>query len=418
MAQQPDPNHRRPERLLFDLAQRLWQSGGHNYYALFCNLSALRPHHRDAEHRNLAEQLLKPIAEQYAGDVLRLFSGDLVLLAEGVPTERRDDVFERLLGLFADDPVVSDAEQHHRFLRVFDLQRDTRRFKRFAAHLVEARAKHDEALKNINRVRRPQPPPQKPLDAKGLVKVETALETSDIEGMIDRQPVCVIDSDGCPKPAFDEVYVAVHRLQSLLLPGFDMQANPWLFQNLTRLLDQRLLASLIQSDSSSLRNAFSLNLNVSSLTSERFLTFDGIHGMTRQESILVELQLIDVMANFNAFQLARSFLADRRYRLCLDGIGHDTLPSLNAPREMGFDFIKLRWSPDIIDLKRAKRLGPMRRAIADIGAERVVMTQCDSQEAIDIGLEIGIKLFQGYHVDASRAGTLRVEPEMDLAAAV
>jgi EAL domain-containing protein (putative c-di-GMP-specific phosphodiesterase class I) len=418
MAEQLDPNHRRPERLLFDLAQRLSQSSGYDYHALFCNLSALRPYHRDAGHRRLAERILKPLAENYAGEVLRLFTGDLVLLAEALPPPSRDEAVERLFRLFANDPLVNDGEKKHRFVRIFDLRKDAEAFKRFAAHLVEARAKHDEALKNISRVKRPESVPQKPLDAKGLVKVETALQTSDVEGMIARQPVCLIDPDGNPRPTFDEIYIAVHRLQSQILPNCDMQANPWLFQNLTKLLDQRLLASLIRSGDASLKNAFSLNLNVSTLTSERFLNFDAVHGQGRNESILVELQLIDVMANFSDFQLTRNFLADHRYRLCLDGVGYNTLSSLHAPRELGFDFIKLRWSPDIVDLWRANRLDPLRRAIAGIGAERVVMTQCDTQDAIDIGLEIGMKLFQGYHVDAKRAGELNVASPTSLAKAV
>ncbi len=60
------------------------------------------------------------------------------------------------------------------------------------------------------------------------------------------------------------------------MPETDIHANPWLFQNLTRSLDQRMMAHLTKNDDDTLRESFSVNLNISTLLSPEFLAFDEV----------------------------------------------------------------------------------------------------------------------------------------------
>lgn len=411
----------RPERIILDLAERLAkranslandplsngiQTGGAGYSALFCNMAQLRSYHRDVGHRRLAERILKPLADKYSGSLFRFFTGDLLLLVEGVSEAKLKEAAERLFSLFAVDPIVADERTRVRFLRIYDLTREPKPFLALAQRLFEARSQHDEAQKNVERVREPEQAPGKPMDASDLVEVEKVLKTSDVEGLVTRQAICVINKDQPPQPTFDEIFVSVHRLQSAVIPGTDLMANPWLFQDLTRLLDQRLLSTLTRSRDSRMREAFSLNLNIETLTSEKFLTFDATHCNERNQSVLVELQMIDVLANLPELQRARPFLKDRRYRLCLDGLNHKTFLTIRSPRDLGFDFLKLHWTQEMGDLYRAKKLGDLQAAIQKVGPERVILAHCDSEEAVETGMAVGLMLFQGYHIDVLKSADL------------
>ncbi len=425
----------RPERIILDLAERLAkrasslandplsdgiEARGAGYSALFCNMAQLRSYHRDVGHRRLAERILKPLANQYSGSLFRLFTGDLLLLVEGVSEVKLKEAAGRLFLLFAIDPLVADERTRVRFLRIYNLTREPKPFLALAQRLFEARSQHDEAQKNVERVREPAPEPGKPMNASDLVEVEKALRTSDVEGLVARQAICVINRDQPPQPTFDEIFVSVHRLQSAIIPGTDLMANPWLFQDLTRLLDQRLLATLTKSRDSRLREAFSLNLNIETLTSEKFLAFDATHCNERSQSVLVELQMIDVLANLSELQRARPFLKDRRYRLCLDGLNHETLLTIRSPRDLGFDFMKLHWTQEMGDLYRAKKLDDLQATIQKIGPERVILAHCDSEEAVETGMAVGLMLFQGYHIDVLKSAGLsmsaaRMEAEPSVA---
>jgi len=65
-----------------------------------------------------------------------------------------------------------------------------------------------------------------------------------------------------PEPVYYEIYTSIASLRETLMPDIDMQANQWLFQELTKHLDRRMISYLAQGDDATLRQAFSVNLRV------------------------------------------------------------------------------------------------------------------------------------------------------------
>ncbi|MCH7796767.1 MAG: hypothetical protein IH900_16720, partial [Proteobacteria bacterium] len=77
---------------------------------------------------------------------------------------------------------------------------------------------------------------------------------------------------------------------------------------------------------------------------------------------------------------------------------HLSLPLINR-EELGFDLVKLQWSPDLFDQLHGFRGAGLRQAAQDMGAERLILNRCDSEQALEVGESLGITLYQGHLLD-------------------
>jgi EAL domain-containing protein (putative c-di-GMP-specific phosphodiesterase class I) len=199
-------------------------------------------------------------------------------------------------------------------------------------------------------------------------------------------------------PLFYELFTSIGTLQKTLMPNQNLFSDRWLFQYLTNKLDLRMLAWLTKNDDSTLRHSFSLNINIASVLSQRFLEFDALLDKTRRSTIVIELQKIDVFADIARFIFAREFLRDRGYRVCLDGLTALSIPFIDR-KKLGFDLVKLHWTPQLRQQIDNGDNGMLRDAIQAINPRRIIMMRCESDDAIELGQEHGISLFQGYFLD-------------------
>ena len=83
---------------------------------------------------------------------------------------------------------------------------------------------------------------------------------------------------------------------------------------------------------------------------------EGIDGR-----VLVEFQLIDIFADLGAYLFARDYLRARGYQVCIDGLHHVHLPLINR-RKLGADFVKVQWTPDLLDDRESARLERLKAA--------------------------------------------------------
>ena len=182
------------------------------------------------------------------------------------------------------------------------------------------------------------------------------------------------------------------------MPDQNLFSDRWLFQYLTTKLDERMLAWLSKNDDSTLKRSFSLNINIASILSPRFLEFDAVLDTERRNTIVIELQKIDVFADFARFLFVREFLLDRGYRICLDGLTTLSLPYVDR-KSLGFELVKLHWTPQLRQQMEGKDGERLREAIKSTNPRRVIMMRCETDDAIELGHELGISLFQGYFLD-------------------
>src|SRR3546814_4200046 len=74
----------------------------------------------------------------------------------------------------------------------------------------------------------------------------------------------------------------------------------------------------------------------------------GVQTCALPISIVVELQLHDVMGDVGGFMFARDFVREKGYRVCLDGVTGLGLPLVDR-QKLGVDMVKLIWAPTMGD---------------------------------------------------------------------
>src|SRR3546814_4881312 len=65
-------------------------------------------------------------------------------------------------------------------------------------------------------------------------------------------------------------------------------------------------------------------------------------------------------------------------------------------QKLGFDLIKLHWTPQLRQQIEGTDGDKLRDAIAAANPRRIILMRCESDDAIEIGRAHGISLFQGY----------------------
>jgi hypothetical protein len=239
-----------------------------------------------------------------------------------------------------------------------------------------------------------EPPSLPALDIETLAALEANLSQADVARFARRHPVWRL-TDGPPSIAWERRTLSVQELTAGLLPGCDVQKDPWLFRRLTRTLDRRMLALLASPGELTGVRPFTLDLNVASVLSPEFLRFDAALPAPLRGKVIIELMPPDIMADAASFVFARGFARARGYRLMLRNATPSLLRVLSL-EALEMDHVQLRWTAALAEAKA--------EAIGALSPGRMVMFRANALAALEWGARAGIRLFQGSAADAAGLG--------------
>lgn len=366
--------------------------------AVLCHLSNLQAPYRKAHFVRIAARSFDTLTNHFDATLYVLANFDVALLCRNVRVEDIDTAIYKLRALFAEDPLAAEAgaDGVDGFATWYDLSEWAD-----LSDLEEAIAARDAELRQNQDAAAAQPgaggPPMVPLDAAGLVQLEKRLQALRLTDVVRQQPTVDVRPDRGRSILFKEHYVAMAELRQRIAPDIDLFASPWLFHYMADILDRRMLAVIGRMNFATLKDAISLNLHVGSVTSPEFQVFDDQIG-DHSGKIIVEIQMVDIVADMGAFIQARRRLRERGYRLLVDGLFPMALqyfdPGLLEP-----DFLKINWSPDLGRDQRSRQRAELGDMIRYIGSDKFVLARAESEEAIRWGLNLGLHRFQGFFVD-------------------
>lgn len=381
------------EQALLNHVKRLERAGA-SHCAVQVHLSKLITFQQIPECFEVVRVMLAREAKKVDASLFALFNSDLFVVFAHDALPRMDEVLDRVRHVLAIDPYFSGGvAASEAFCSHFDLGSGFSALVARVEELIQARSEKDRLA------RKSKPSGDgKPLDLGNLALLEKTIAQADLSTMTSRQPICEVGDDGRPVPLFYELFTSIGALRQTLMPDQNLFSDRWLFQYLTGKLDQRMLAWLVKNDDATLRHSFSLNINIASVLSPRFLGFDARLDKTRRNTIVIELQKMDVFADLARYLFAREFLLDRGYRICLDGLTSLSLPFIER-QKLGFDLVKLHWTPELRQQIEGKDGAKLRDAIAAANPRRLILMRCESDDAIELGRELDISLFQGYFLD-------------------
>lgn len=375
-----------------------------NYSVLYIYLSKLQNQKLKTLQRQNLIETFENVIKKNGGEIFGLPNEDMVVFYHKKANEEIQACLIKIRFIFHDDPLLQNAFDLEQagFIRFYDLAVAVDEFKRNVRALMDSlknqsfggssgnsgRSVPAAMMGGPRKLRRELTPSM-------LAKVQKTLAMADFSSLIRWQSVCAVIGKSPPQMIFDEVFVSIADLRDMLLPDVDLTANPWLFLHLTETLDKRVLASVSQHDDGSLNSNFSMNLNVSTILSDEFLTFDENINPSMRSSIVLELQLVDIFSDIKAFILAKTFAQYRGYKICIDGITVDKLKYIDREQLNG-DLLKIIWHPSFMDMIREDS------HFTDYvnRAERAKMILCrvDDPQAVEIGNSLGINLYQGRYI--------------------
>ncbi len=399
------------EEALQDYAARL-ANHKEGRRALHVCLSRLSPGNRLEHHIRIVMNTFEPLLRKFNGQLFRLWNNDIIVGTKGAQVPDIDDYVIKLRFLFSEDSLLM-LEEHseQQFCHWYDMEADHPAFMTLVQNFSADAAKHrqkimsaaSEAQSKAKQQQAATPGILSPLTPMLLDRFETALRGTDLSPMIERQMICSIPDQGKPKPVLCEHFVSIRSLQHKILPGVDCLSDRWLFQRLCQNLDARMLASLPEI-SQKVTVPITININISTILSAEFLKFDAAIRRITQQTMILEVQSIDLFADMGAYIFARDFAHERGYGIALDGLNPLTFPFMDRAK-LKLDFEKIIWSPEIARDFNPERRETFIQAIKQANPSRIILCRCDNRDAIDFGREVGISLFQGRHVDRMLASS-------------
>lgn len=396
------------EELLLDFVTRLDR---HRASRIACelHLNQLRPYHQQPHHLRIVRKALEPLTRRYDAGIYEMHNKSVIVLTKGAAIADIEQYVNQVRTLFAEDPLFFGGDEAQ-FCSWYDLAQEYDALLRRARMLNEQRKAAQESGAETGRT-----------DSGGtairpthLEQIERAIEHADLANILRRQDVCAVVPGQRPEPMFHELYFSMHYLAQTLLPGHNVTSDDFLFRHLTRVLDRRMLALMAQRELFQMLRAAAINLNVRTVLSAEFMEFDKVTNIKDRGSLAIELPALDIMNEPNEYLFARDFLRERGYKIVIDGLKHLNLPLIDRDW-LGFDFVKVTWTPSLLDDAAGQRGDALKAAVAQIGRERVVLCRVDSEDGLKAGDALGITLYQGRLIDALSAARPRTTPSVGAA---
>ena len=358
----------------------------------------LQRHNRRDHHIRLAADTFSQLIKSKKGQLFILKNLDIFFAYRG---ECHDDVetsIFKLRYLFSEDPFLESKIENLKqpFQRYFNVERDFRNMVYFIRNNTRPAIQNQEKRQKIN------PPSHqlkceqdKQLTPQSLGALEQALKNADLTNMIRSETICSLIGNAVPQILISELFISIETLGETLIPGINLKNRKWLYYHLTEIIDKRMLATLRKSNHLFGKGDICLNLNVSTLLSQEFALFDDKLLASERNTVIVNLQLIDILSNLSEFATAREYAKYRDYRICIDGLTHKTLNLINTER-LGTDLVKITWSSEGLESAYKNNLSGL---FNTMGTPRVILCQCNNKEAIDFGHNFGIGMFQGLYIE-------------------
>ncbi len=384
---------------IFDYLNTFCRNRG-NFTALYLNLHSVESNVCNLQNKKAINDLFMPLVRESQAKIFVMPNEDVLVIFNNHVKDAIASTLVRINFLLHDDVKIkaSSGLEECGVAVFYDLAKEEADFSKkivtvcHAVTEVKPVLQEDRKSSFFNTSTRHY---HKELTTEMLSKVQKIISVADFSSFIRRQAICAVIGKAAPMRVFEEVFVSIPDLRDSLLPEVEITANPWLFLALTETLDRRVLEIISRHDDGSLVGNFSVNINVSTILSDDFLRFDESINSSMRQSIILELQLVDIFSDIRSFILAKTFAKVRGYKICIDGITADKLKYLNRTN-LDCDLMKIVWSHALLDIfnEDAHFMDYMNKA----ERAKIILCRIDDAAAIEAGNSLGINLYQGRYV--------------------
>jgi EAL domain-containing protein (putative c-di-GMP-specific phosphodiesterase class I) len=381
------------ETLLVDTIDRM-RRNPEGRKVVHLRLSQMLPQNRTPVRLKILTRMFRALESGRQVQLFSLTNGDLAMVVNAGAQRDVNNVIHRIRSLFESDPVTMvDAGGEDRFCAWYDLALDAN----LALHAAQ-----DLRRQAQTGPVRAEAPPAPPLTPQLLDDIQKKLAFANIVPFVRDQPVLRINPTTYEAAIeFVEFFLSVGDLQRAAAPNVNLLGDRWLFQDLSRTMDMRMLDTVVRAPHAREAPGLSLNLNLETVVTPAFKSF--LDQMPKTQRIVVEIQAIDVFTNPSLFLDVQGALRGLGHMVLLDGMNLGTLRLLDVAG-LKTDYAKVAWSPDLGEGGGRDSAEVFRALSNAMGAGKVIVSRCESPQALAWGLKNGITLFQGRFLDSLKSG--------------
>ena len=358
-----------------------------NAQAIVFRLSALNPANKSPNQMVMARNAVKDAAVKTQSDQFLLSNDDIVVIGQSIRHHLFDKAIAAVRNIFQADLYA--ASHPNEFIHVYALELDYRLFMEYAKK-CESDFFQTQQSKKV----------EIPLAPEHLDAILRNIQGFNILKIIRRQEAIEITPQGRFSSLFLEYFTSMADLKRAIAPDVNVLSNRWLFQHLSETLDKRMLGVSKELFAHTPKD-ISLNLNISTIYTPAFEQF--LNAMPEQMSIIVEVQLMDIIQNTQNYLFARDLLHEAGHQILIDGL-HPISFEFMDMKILDPDYMKLNWSQSLLKPSDSEKLS---EKLKDIDPKRLIMMRCEDEASLAWALTHGITRFQGYFIDALTAAKIR-----------
>ena len=405
--------------------------------AVHVHASRLERHHQEAGFRREAAVLIKSVVDKFPGSRnFSLSNNDFVFVTTGASLDDIEPVLVKIRKIFKDDPLILSLDpvqgKSDDFTVCYDLVKEfdglvddikgmiqaEKAGRRLTESVIIKPAVTQETIKSnmaddiydsmekpkkiitatkIERTDANIEVPEVPLDLATIAKLEKFISAMDISACVRPQNIIAIVGKGKPTVAMIERSAKADEVVSQLIQNVDMTSNVWLKGYLDDLIATRMILSDPEvKNKKSLASVMPLTINT--ILGPHFSAFEQSHKKIDKSAVVIELSLMDVLADSGRFEAAQSRARSAGYKLAIGQIDPYVLSILD-PSLLDVDFFKVNWRPSVSDWLDELNSQIFKKTLSRIGLPRVIISDCNSDEAITVMRAHGATLFTGSAVD-------------------
>jgi EAL domain-containing protein (putative c-di-GMP-specific phosphodiesterase class I) len=375
------------EGLLVDTLDRM-RRNPEGRKVVHLRLSQLLPHNRTPVKVRIINRMFRNLESGRQAQIFPIGNDDMVMIVSAAAQRDMANICERIRTLFESDPIThAPPGESDRFILWFDLNLDAA----LAIHTAQQ-------LKQIVQKMPPRAEAALPgLTPATLDDIQKKLAFANVVPFIRDQVAVRINAQTNEAAIeFYEFFMSVMDVQKSIAPGTNLLGDRWLFQELSRTMDQRMLEMVVRAPHARGVPAISLNLNLETVVTPTFLSF--LERIEKEQRVIVEVQAMDVLNNLPLYTDVESALSQMRHAVLIDGLTTTALSVFDVSR-LKPDYAKLVWSPELLNAMDSKGARST-SMIKQMGGDKIVLSRVDTADAMQWGLRSGIELFQGRFLDS------------------
>lgn len=379
------------ENLLCDTLDRM-RRNPEGRKVVHLHISKLLPANRTTVKTKIISRMFGNLESGMHVQLFPMINQDLVVTVNAGAQRDVNAICNRIQTLFDDDPITftEDADGNDQFVVWYDLAVDSAMAVQMAKGL---RATADTLLRQPSKNQgRPAMTPVH------LDYVQKQLATTNIIPFIkDQVAMRVHPGSADAEIEFFEFFLSVGEMQQAIAPDIDIFADRWLFQDLSRTMDLRMLETVVRAPHARECKTISLNLNLETIATPAFATF--LERAPDGQKLIIEVQAIDVLSSIRTYFDVCDVVTGLGHAVLIDGLNPITLQMLDVG-QLKPTYAKIMWANEFLDLMNPDSNKSATSMITEVGPEKIILARCDSQQAMGWGLKSGIRVFQGHFLDS------------------